>query len=44
MWGKTMISGCVHTAAITTQKGDPEPSWGGKLCSISQTEHGGGKG
>lgn len=22
-----MISGCVRTLAITTQKGDPEPSW-----------------
>lgn len=37
-----MIRGCVRTSAITTQKGDPEPSWGGKLCSISQTEGGGG--
>lgn len=41
MWGKTMISGCVRTLAITTQKGDVEPSWGGKLCSVSQTGGGG---
>lgn len=31
MWGKTVISGCVRTLAITTQEGDLEPSWGGKL-------------
>lgn len=30
-----------YVLAITTQKGDLEPSWGGKLCSISQT--GGGR-
>lgn len=30
-----------YVLAITTQKADLEPSWGGKLCSISQTGGGG---
>lgn len=37
-----MLSGCVRTLALTTQKGDLELSRGGKLSSTSQT--GGGEG
>lgn len=37
-----MLSGCVRMLALTTQKGDLEPSRGEKPCSTSQT--GGGEG